>query len=668
MTAAMRVQGACLQCFLAVAMMAAAAAPSAGQALYVDHVGSGTVLVVVAEPLADATTVAWPVPSAESGASTVVTSGNLTVVADLELALGADQTVAAPPVIVAVGGVAVSDLRTLLGRLLIGRAPAGLGLAGFEPVTDGSFERRLGAPGTEAEIRLEIDLPPPQDPARSSVEVLWDILPALLANDLKGVRSRIDGDRAVLEARTEAGAADLAIRRLRLGLAKVAEAPGIQDQKVAASARRIQVRRQALLEEHPHAAELLLDLWIRGREEAVRGFLFGIDGVTPETVRVAARRWLPQHPGMVVLTLPPTAFNPRFASPPDMIQLENGLSAAILERSGAPLATICLRPVVVPDLDEEHAATVLSRLARELREGEQRPGWVQVTAWPPQIELAAPADQFGELSEALRSAVAAVAVDDVPVASGGGNPRQRALRLMAGLFGVAEGSNLSPASLLRTGNLALGAVAEDREAASEAIRKFWAIEDLHERGASVGTVAPVPRTREAAAGGESVLVVALELAIATDETLALVVSELLAERGEALVPEGVVEILQPFIPGHRVILVMGSAKAPLDELENLLRNRWKAFTRPTTEQELSVVARRVADASAAEWSGTTGRARRCAAVAAGAVSWRMASELEMSTLSLSLEGVDSTLASVSDWSRLQNTGAGLLPIVDLENP
>jgi hypothetical protein len=668
MTAAMRVQGTCLQEFLAALVMVAGAAPSVGQALYVDRVGGGTVLVVVAEPLADATTVTWPTPSSEDGAPAVVTSGNLTLVTDLELILGGDQTAPAPPVIVAAGGVAVSDLRTLFGRLLAGRAPAALRPTQFEPVIDGGFERRLGAPGSEAEIRLEADLPPPQDPTRSSVEVLWDVLPELLVNDLEGVRSRIDGNRAVLEARTGADAADLAIRRLRLGLAKIAEAPGIQDQKVAASARRLQVRRQAMLEEHPAGSELLLDLWIQGRENAVREYLFGVDGVTTETVRSAARVWLPQHPGMVVVTLPPTAFNPRFASPPEMIQLDNGFGAAILERSGAPLATMCLRPVVVPDLDEELAATVLSRVARELREGEQRPGWVRVTAWPPQIEMAAPADQFGELSEALRSAVAAVALDDAPVASGGGSPRQRALRLMAGALGVAEGSNLSPSSLMRTGNLALGAVAEDRESASEAIRKFWTGEDAREHGATVRAVAPVPKTREAAAGGESVLVVALELAAVSDEPLALIVRGVLAGRGDALVPEGEVEILQPFIPGHRVILVVASAATPLDALEKRLRNGWAAFLRPTTEQEVTVVARRVAAAAAAEWSGTTGRARRCAAVAAGVVRWRMASELEMSTLSLPVEMIDTTLASLSDWSSLQNTGAGLLPIVDLEKP
>ena len=429
----------------------------------------------------------------------------------------------------------------------------------------------------------------------------------------------------------------------------------------------MRVRRQALLEEHPQSAELIFDLWLAGGGAAVREFLFGVEGVTVQTVRQAAMNWLPQHPGNIIMTLPPRSYNPRFVTPPAVFQLDNGLSAAVLERTGAPLATLCMRPVVVPDLDDELAATILARLARELRELEQRPGWVRVDSHPPQILLAAPADQFSELTEVLHAALAQAEEDQRPVMAEGGTARRRALRLMAGIVGIAEGSSLSPATLLRTGNLSLGVVAEDLEAASEAVRKFWSVEASAVGGATVSAVAPIPKTREAAAGDRSVLVVALEFAAVTDETLALVVAELLASRGTALLADGTVEILQPFVPGHRLLLVVASVAATMDVVESMLREGWASFSGPTTEEELADVRRRVSAANAAVWSGATGRACRCAAVASGAVGWRTATDLEMTILSVSPEVVNATLGSVTDFEGLLNTGAGVMPIVELED-
>jgi hypothetical protein len=347
-----------------------------------------------------------------------------------------------------------------------------------------------------------------------------------------------------------------------------------------------------------------------------------------------------------------------------MIQLDSGLSAAVLERSGAPLATLCMRPVVVQDLDDELAATVLARVARELRELEQRPGWVRVDSRPAQILLAAPTDQFSELVEVLRSALAQAEEDRRPVMEEGGSARRRSLRLMAGTLGLAEGSSLSPATLLRTGNVSLGVVAEDVEAASEAVRKFWTGDGSALDAATVGAIAPIPKTREAAAGDDSVLVVALELAIAADEPLTLVLAELLASRGSALVPEGAIEILNPFVPGHRVLLVVASAVATMDTVEAGVRKGWAEFTGPATEDELAGVRRRVAATHAGMWSGATGQACRCAAIAAGAVEWRTSTDLEMAILSVPLEVVDAALQSISAWESLQNTGAGVLPIVE----
>jgi uncharacterized membrane protein len=666
MTPAMKVQGAYLQCFLAFAIVIAGAQSVAAQALYVERLDGGTELLVVAQPLADATTVIWPSAAAIEEGPVVVTSGDLTMVADIEAALAGDETEAAPAVVVAVGGATVSDLRALLERLLSRRPLAPPPTAGADAIVEGRLERRLGAAGSDAEIRLEVNLPSPSDPMRSAIEVLWELLPEILADDLAGARSRIDGDRGLLEARTDSSTAEIAVSSLRLGLAQLGENPAVQSGPVEAAARRLQVRRQASLEEHPYSAELILDLWIRGGADAVREFLFGVDGVTMQKVRDAASSWLPQHPGNVVVSLPPRSFNPRFASPPAIFQLESGLSAAVLERSGAPLATLCMRPVVVPDLDDELAATVLARVARELRELEQRPGWVRVDTTPPQILLAAPTDQFSELSEVLRAALAQAERDERPVMASGGTARQRALRLMAGMLGVAEGSSLSPASLLRAGNLSIGVVAEDLEAASEAVRKFWTFDGRAVESASVRALAPVPKTREAAAGENSVLVVALELPMAMDEAQMLVLAELLESRGEALLAEGTVELLRPFVPGYRVLLVVATATAAIDSVEASVREGWAGFTGTVSEDELAGVRRRVAAAYAGRWGGTTGRACRCAAVASGAVVWRSTAEIEMAILTVPIEIVDTVLRGVADWDSLQNTGAGVLPIIEFD--
>jgi len=499
------------------------------------------------------------------------------------------------------------------------------------------------------------------------VEVLWGLLPELLNDALEGVRTRTDGDSGLLEARTDSEMADIARRRLQLELARIAEAPSLRPERVDAAVQRLLVQRRALMERHPDTARFLLELWIEGGIDAVREFLFAVEGVTLEKVRAAAQQWLPQHPGNVVIVLPPRSYRPRFAAPPQIVQLESGLTGAVLERTGTSLATLCMRPVVVPDLDYELAATVLSRLARELRDDQERPGWIWVNADPPQLELALPADEFARLGEVLEAALGRVADDRQPVMTEGGSARRRALRLMAEFLGIAEGSQLSPASLLRPGNLALGLVAEDGETAVEALYKFWAPEDLPQVVATSRPVAPVPKTREAASGGESALVVDLELGVAGDEIVALVVAEVLKRRAAEIFGASI-DVLHPFVPGHRVVLLVASAALPFDELETQLIRGWSALTAPVVEEELVGVRREVAALSSAEWSGATGRARRCAAVASGAVQWRPTSDLEMSILAVPAESVNSALAVVNDWTSLHNTGAGALSIVERDQP
>lgn len=665
MTTAMKVQRSCLQYFLAL-MAVGFGGPLPlveAQALHAERLENGTALIVVAEPLSSATTVVWRAAGTEPVSA--VTSGDLTLIADLEIALSAGSEEAAPAVVVVVGGAPLSELRGVLERAFDGRQSGTAVRTDIDVVDEGQLERRLGAPSADAEIRLRVNLPPPSDSLRTPTEVLWDLLPEVLAGDLAGLRSRTEHNQGILEARINADRVDLALQQLRLGLARISEDPRLREEQVDSAARRLLVKRRALLEKHPEAALQMLGLWEEGGAAAVREFLFAAEGVTFEGVTEAARRWLPQHPGSIVVILPPNALNPRFASPPEVLQLDSGLTAAVLERSGSPLSVVCLRPVVVPDLDDGMAATILTRVARELRSAAERPGWVEVTTTPPQLELAAPASGFAELVESLRAALDSVADDQRGIPFEGGDSRRRALRLMAGVLGVAEGAELTPIALLRHDNLALGVVAEDGEAAAEAIRKFWT---SGEDGTGVTTITgqmAVPKTREVVAGNRSSVVVAIRLPASRDEALPLVVSELLKERGAVLFADHTVEVLRPFVPGRPMMLLAVTAVAAVDVLEGTLQEEWKALTAPVAEEELMRARRRVAAAVAGRWSGATGRARRCAAVATGAVWWRPPAEMEMSILRLSAETVDLMLSGLAEWDTLDIVAAGVLPIVEL---
>ena len=465
------------------------------------------------------------------------------------------------------------------------------------------MERRLGAPGSDAEIRLRVNLPAPSDPGRTPAEVLWDLLPEILAGDLRGLQSRTVGDQGILEARVDADRVDVAISQLRIGLARISEDTRLQADQVDAASRRLLVQRRAVLEKHPQAALHLLELWAAGGVAAVQEYLFAAEGVTLGTVREVAQTWLPQHPGSVVVVLPPQALNPRFASPPTVLQLDSGLAAAVLERAGAPLSAVCLRPVVIPDLDDDMAATILTRVARELREGAERPGWVAVETTPPRLEIAAPAARFAELVEALRIATEKVAQDQRSVPFAPGDARRKALRLTAGLLGVAEGSELTPITLLRQENLALGVVAEDGEAAVEAVRKFWAKTNEMNRVTSVRPLPPVPKTREAVAGSQSAVVSVLDISVALGEAPSLIFAELISDRASAAFAGADVEVLAPYVPGRSVVLLVVTEESPLEDLEKRLSKAWTGLVSPADEEELAPVRRRLAASTAAAWLG-----------------------------------------------------------------
>ena len=93
-----------------------------------EAVPGGTRVVLVSQPLADATTVVWPLADGDTGGVGQVVAGRLTLTADVEAALaagGEDQgQVPAPPVVVAVGGASGEELVALLRRVLAGRGAA----------------------------------------------------------------------------------------------------------------------------------------------------------------------------------------------------------------------------------------------------------------------------------------------------------------------------------------------------------------------------------------------------------------------------------------------------------------------------------------------------------------------------------------------------------------
>lgn len=634
---------------------------AAAQALLVDELPSGTSLVVVNQPLADATTLVWPRPAGEPGLGQLV-AGRLTLAAEIEARFGGGDVVAgSPPVIVAVGGAAPGELAGMLVPVLDEGPPYAIDIPSSPTLVEGGLERRLGAPDSDTLLRLEVLLPPPDDWRRNSVEVLWDLVPRLAADAVPSLQSRVEGQLGVLEGRVDPQVSEMALAELRMELARIAAAPTLQADDVAEARRRLDVRRQAVLEQHPEAARSVLEQWLAGGENAVRQYLFGFRGVTLESVRASAAGWLPTHPGRALLVLPPRVYNPRFAAGPEIHRLANDLTGAILERGAAPLAVVCLRPVLVPDLDGEVTATVLARLARELRLTSPRPASVRVRTRPPLIELAGPPDAFGELMEQLTTAYGVVLSDQASFDSVDGDARRRALDLMAGVLGLAESGGPSPATLLRPGNLALGVVAPDAEAAAEALVKFWSVEARPVAAPDVQDLPTGDRTRIAAPGSISVLVVALDMGFGGLEAVSAVTRELLETRAGQRWPDARVEVLAPYVPGRSLLLLVVAEAGTLDEIEARVRAGWPSLIAPVSEDELAPVRRRVAAAASAEMSGVAGHARRCSATAAGAARWREPAEFELEILTVEAEAVGALLGSFGSIESLQTTGAGVLP-------
>ncbi len=628
------------------------------QVLTLERVADRVDLVVVTVPLADATTVAWPT---DAGGVHTQTSGSLTLAADLESAFrGAG---AAPPpvpaVVVAVGQATPELLRPPLARWAAAGEPSSSPFHAAAAPADGAVRRRLGAAGSVASVRLEIGLPAASDWLRTPAEVLWSLVPELV--DEMVVTTRLDGERAVLETTTDAELVELTVRRLRTAVARIAESPDLDPERVRRAAGTLGVHRRAVVGRHPDGAARVLEAWRGGGADGVRQLLFGAEAVTLATVEAAARQWLAARPGEAVVSIPPQVLNPRFARPPERTQLDNDLSVAVLERPGVGFGALTLRPVLTPDVDGAVAATVLARVAAELRTAAASSvGWVWVGDDPARLEAAASAEAFAELLEALQAALSRIAADEAALEPGDGDARRQALSMLAVLLGLSGEERLVPAALLRPDNLALGLVTEDRETAVEALRKFRFGGPARPPAATAGTS---PRTRAAARGDRSTLAVVLPLEPSGDaEARAAVLSALLEARVPRVAPGLDVETLRPLVPGRTVVVLAASRDGGLDRLEAELAAVWTAWLVTPAEDELATLRRRVAASLAADGSGIVGRSRLCAGVAAGGGPWREPAELEMAVLTVSAEQLEADLRGWRELAGLVTAGAGVLPI------
>ena len=626
---------------------------ASGQALTVRSLEGGTEVVLVTQTLAEMSAACWPAWSESTEwHGRCVTGSDLTFTAKLEAALGdLDE---APAVLIIVGGSGRREAIDRAAKALAGKDSGGTPPRPERELTEGGQERRLGQPGGPSILRLQVQLPSVDDPDRTAVEVLWNLLPRHLVEVHADVRSRLDGDIGSLEISVDGELGDLELRGLRLSLAQVAGAPSLESEAVEAEANRLRIARSAQLESVEKAGIDLLALWIRGGSDGIRQYLFGPDGVTLSRVREAAGQWLPRHPGHAIFVMPPRQFRPRFAPGPVTGRMSNDLSGAILARPSAQLATLVVRPVLLADLTGDAEAVVLTRLATALRRSENRPAYIAVETRPPRLELAAQAGDFPNLCEALQVALASVANDTTDLQNTS-DARRTALRLMAGVLGMDSGVNVTPATVLSPGNLAIGGVASDAELALEALEKFGV------GGGAVGVspaggIGGVRRHRMPAAGTQSAVAVALPLGAGfpVPETVA----ELITKRASRLIEGATAEVLLPLIPGRAVMVLVVTREGEVGAVEDDLRDAWKALFSPASEHELEELRKKVAERVVTVAGGVLGRARVCAAIAAGADSWRTPSDREMAALTVDLVAVNFDLQLLAETTEAEWTASG----------
>ena len=636
------------------------------QVLHSERLANGSEFFLVVEPEATATTVAWPAAGEEGNvAIRWITRGDLTLVADVEAAL--DGNGPAPPVVGAVGGAGLDELRAAISRALAGREPAVLPETRPSALDEGGMERRLGAPGSDALVRLRLPLPPEDDLRRDAVDLLAEMIPGLLSRQVPHLRMRREGSTVVLERTVAPERAEEELSRLRLALARLAEAPNLDATAMEAVRRRLKVRRLAELEIHPQGAERLVRVWLSGGTTAIRRELFGLDSLTLDTLRADAAAWLAGHPGQGVLLLPAQALNPRFRAAPTPLTLANNLNAVILERPASSLSALALRPILLPDLDGETAALVLARLAARIRGLEGAPGWIRVGTDPAELELATAPDGFPELCEVLAAGLRGL-VQDANAIRGGPGPKHRALQLMGNLLGLDGEGPATPARLLRPNNLALGAVVPDEGTAAEALKKFLSHVGGGEPGLQAQQIPAKPRVRAPMAGTRSALAVLLPVAGSPADPAVDLAATLLLERAQRLLPKLSVKVLRPIVPGRRSLVLVLEGETSVDRLDRQVKDAWKEWLLPAKESELDPVKRRVAVRRVVDRNGALGAARLCADVAAGAGPWRPPGEIERSIVAAGAEDLAPILAGWADFYTLRTTAAGPFPVEALPRP
>ena len=118
------------------------------------------------------------------------------------------------------------------------------------------------------------------------------------------------------------------------------------------------------------------------------------------------------------------------------------------------------------------------------------------------------------------------------------------------------------------------------------------------------------------------------------------------------------EVLLPLIPGRAVMVLVVTREGEVAALEDDLRSAWKELFAPATESELERLRRVVAARVVTTAGGVLGRARVCAAIAAGADSWRTPSDREMAALTVDLMAVNVDLDILAETTEAQWTASG----------
>ncbi len=623
------------------------------QALTTRTLEGGTEVVLVTQTLAEMSAGCWPeINETMEWQGHCVVGSDRTFGAALEAGLADLEE--APSVLVIVGGSGRREAIDLAARVLEGKVAGTAPRLVNQTMEEGGQERLLGQPGGPSIVRLQVQLPSVNSSERTAVEVLWTLLPRYLTKVGTGLKSWTEGDIGTLELSVDGDLGGHELRSLRLGLAQVYGDPSLKAEDVEREAERLRIARSARLEAVEQASLNLLSLWRRGGSDGIRQYLFGPDGITVERVRQAAGQWLPRHPGHAVFVLPPRHFRPRFAPGPQTESLANDLSATILARPSAQLSTLVLRPVLLSNLTGDAEVVVLTRLATALRRSENRPAYIAVENNPPRLELAAQTGNFPGLCEVLQGALAEVASDRAPVTSET-DARQTALRLMAGLLALDAGSAVTPATVLAPANLAVGGVAVDAELALEALEKFG-VGGAATQTAFEGRVEAVVRHRMPSAGKLSAVVVSLPLGrgFPIPETI----GEILLHRIQQLVDGVVAEVLLPLTPGRSVMVMTFVRDGETTQLEEDIEKNWARLFAPATEEELEDLRRKVASRVVTDGGGVLGRARLCAAIAAGSDSWRTPGDREMAALTVDLIAVNMELERLAQTPDAQWTASG----------